>query len=96
MLMVARALATRPRFLLVDELSLGLAPQVVMTLVDALVRLAADGMGVLLVEQFVETALEVGTVAHIMRRGEIVSSAPCRALQEDRAALISPYLLPGE
>ncbi|MFV0432632.1 MAG: ABC transporter ATP-binding protein [Leucobacter sp.] len=93
MLMVARALATRPRYLLVDELSLGLAPQVVTVLVETLVKLAADGVGVLLVEQFVETALEVGQTAHIMQRGRIVSSAPCRALRENRAAPVSSRLL---
>ena len=92
MLMIARALATQPRYLLVDELSLGLAPQIVRTLTDTLVRLTADGVGVLLVEQFVETALEVGETAHIMRRGEIVSSATCRTLRADRDALVTPYL----
>ncbi|UOQ57548.1 ATP-binding cassette domain-containing protein [Leucobacter allii] len=96
MLLVARALATRPRFLLVDELSLGLGPGVVRVLVDALVALARDGAGILLVEQFVETALRVGTTAHVMQRGRIVRTAPCAEVLRDRASLLSPYLRGGE
>ncbi|WP_449282824.1 ABC transporter ATP-binding protein [Leucobacter sp.] len=92
MLLVARALAGRPRFLLVDELSLGLGPSVVTALVDALAGLARKGVGILLVEQFVETALRVGTTAHILERGRVVRSAPCGELLRDRASLISPYL----
>ncbi|MGM7667179.1 ABC transporter ATP-binding protein [Microbacterium sp. A93] len=96
MLMVARALATRPDFLLVDELSLGLAPRIVATLAEVLARLAREGTGILLVEQFVDTALRIGADSHIMRHGRIVLSASCAALAADRASLVSPYLLPPE
>ncbi|WP_336659830.1 ABC transporter ATP-binding protein [Leucobacter sp. USHLN153] len=92
MLVIARALATRPTCLLVDELSLGLAPRVAASLMAVLQQLARDGIGVLLVEQFVETALSVGTTAHLMQRGRIVRSGAAAELLQDRDALISPYL----
>ena len=73
MLTLARALARKPRLLLADELSLGLAPLVVRRLLDA-VRSAAtdDGIGVLLVEQHVKQALQVADRVYVMRRGQIV------------------------
>lgn len=96
MLIIARALATGPRVLLVDELSLGLAPRVVRTLMETLTGLAESGMGILLVEQFAEMALRAGTTAHIMHRGQIVRSEQCKVLLKDRASLISPYYLGAE
>lgn len=95
MLVIARALATRPTILLIDELSLGLAPTVVRTLLDVLTELAEQGMGVLLVEQFAEAALAVGTTAHIMQGGRIARSASCDDLLEDHASVVSPYFLAG-
>lgn len=91
MLVIARALATRPSMLLVDELSLGLAPRTAHSIMSALAGLAERGTGILLVEQFAEMALRVGTTAHIMRRGRIVRSERCDALLRDRASLLSPY-----
>ena len=88
MLIIARALATQPKVLLVDELSLGLAPRTVQTLMEALVSLAASGMGILLVEQFAEMALQIGTTAHIMQRGRIVETESCEALLRDRGSRI--------
>lgn len=68
---LARALANDPKLLVVDELSLGLAPRVVGRLLRAL-RAAADrGIGVLLVEQYASRALEVADRAYVMRRGRI-------------------------
>ena len=93
MLIIARALATRPKMLLVDELSLGLAPRVVRTLMGTLVKLAKSGMGILLVEQYAEVALRVGTTAHVMERGQIVHTERCSALWRDRVSLVSPYYL---
>ncbi len=57
MVVLAQALVSRPQFMLVDELSLGLAPVVVKRLIPALEAAAADGVGVLLIEQFVHVAL---------------------------------------
>ena len=93
MLLIARALATRPRILIIDELSLGLAPSVVRTLVSTLAELARQGTGILLVEQFAETALAAGTTAHIMQRGRIARTERCDVLLQDRASILSPYFL---
>jgi branched-chain amino acid transport system ATP-binding protein len=69
---LARALARRPKLLLADELSLGLAPKVVQRLLHA-VRQAAteDGVGALLVEQHVTQVLRIADRAYVMRRGEV-------------------------
>jgi len=70
-LTLARALAAQPKLLVVDELSLGLAPLIVRRLLDA-IRAAADtGIGVLLVEQYARQALKVAHRAYVMRRGRI-------------------------
>ena len=71
MLAMGRAVAVDPALLLVDELSMGLAPLVVRELYDALGQLAADGMTVLLVEQFAHTALAIADVAAIMVHGQV-------------------------
>jgi branched-chain amino acid transport system ATP-binding protein len=75
MLTVARALAREPRILLADELSLGLAPKVLIRLLDAL-RSAADtdGVGVLLVEQHVHQALRYADHVYVLTRGELTMS----------------------
>ena len=93
MLVLARALATSPRMLLIDELSQGLAPVVVETLMRALSQLASTGTGVLLVEQFAELALQVGNTAHVMSGGRIVHSAACASLLDDRGSSMLPFML---
>ena len=71
MLAISRALVTRPRVLLLDELSMGLAPLVVQELYELVGELAAQGMTIVLVEQFVTTALSVAARAAIMVHGRI-------------------------
>src|SRR5204862_2174777 len=71
MLVLARALAARPRLLLVDELSLGLAPMIVQRLLTALRRAADAGTGVLIVEQHAQQALAVADRAYVLLRGGI-------------------------
>jgi branched-chain amino acid transport system ATP-binding protein len=73
MLAVARAVVTDPALLLVDELSMGLAPLIVEELYEVLLKLAADGMAVLMVEQFARTALAIADYAALMVHGEITA-----------------------
>ena len=72
MLALARAIKARPRLLMVDEISMGLAPIVVGHLFDALRKIAASGASLLLVEQYVETALELADYVYVMDKGSIV------------------------
>jgi branched-chain amino acid transport system ATP-binding protein len=72
MLAAARALMSRPRLLLVDELSLGLAPIIVEQLFDAIVEVNRQGTAVLLVEQFVHMALNHTSRAYVLAKGEVV------------------------
>jgi branched-chain amino acid transport system ATP-binding protein len=73
MLALARALATRPALLLLDELSMGLAPIVVARLYEAVAGVAASGVSVLVVEQFARVALGVADYAAVMRSGRIMA-----------------------
>jgi branched-chain amino acid transport system ATP-binding protein len=71
MLAMCRAFATDPAVLLIDEISMGLAPLVVRQLYEAVARLAAGGMSILIVEQFAAMALKVADYAAVMRLGRI-------------------------
>jgi branched-chain amino acid transport system ATP-binding protein len=73
MLAIGRALMTRPRMLLLDEPSMGLAPAIVDLVFDALVQLHRDGQSILLVEQNAALALQVCEFAYVMRRGQMVT-----------------------
>jgi branched-chain amino acid transport system ATP-binding protein len=93
MLAVGRALVARPRLLIVDEMSLGLAPVVVERLAPVL-RTVADsfGTGVLLVEQHVAVALDVAQRAYVMAHGRIVTSGSTEQLRARRDLLMACYL----
>ena len=92
MLVVARALMSEPRMLLVDELSLGLAPMIVTQLFDILRTVnTARGTAVLLVEQFVHMALGNTHRAYVLQKGEVVMEAPSQELLADES-LIASYL----
>jgi branched-chain amino acid transport system ATP-binding protein len=93
MLALGRALVTRPRLLLVDEMSLGLAPVVVERLIPIL-RRAADELGasVLFVEQHVALALEVADRAYVLTHGRIGLEGPAAELRERRELLAASYL----
>jgi sulfate-transporting ATPase len=82
MLALARALSRRPRVLLADELSLGLAPVIVDRLLDVLRQAAATGVGVLLVEQHIYKALDIADRAYVIRRGQIQLEGPTADLRE--------------
>ena len=73
MLAMARALGTDPAVLLLDELSMGLAPLIVETLYDIVRSIAAEGVSILVVEQFAQTVLDVAHRAAIMVRGRIAA-----------------------
>jgi branched-chain amino acid transport system ATP-binding protein len=72
MLAIARAIATEPALLLLDELSMGLAPIIVRELYQIVRQIAAEGVSVLVVEQFAKTVLGVADLAAIMTQGQIV------------------------
>jgi branched-chain amino acid transport system ATP-binding protein len=93
MLTVARALGRDPSVMLLDELSLGLAPIVVRRLLDA-VRAASTerGVGVLLVEQHVRQALEVADRVYVMQRGRIALSGPADEIGGQLSEIEAAYL----
>ena len=82
---IARGLMGRPRLLLIDELSLGLAPAVVDQLCDTLRMLNGEGLAVLVVEQDVATALDLATQAFVMDTGRITRSGASAELLNDPA-----------
>jgi branched-chain amino acid transport system ATP-binding protein len=84
MLTLARAMARRPKLLLADELSLGLAPLMVKKLLGAVRRAADDeNLAVVLVEQHVSQALEIADYVYVLRRGRIVMSGTPEAVAAD-------------
>lgn len=93
MLALARALARRPRLLMIDEMSLGLAPVIVEQLLP-IVRSIADktGAGVLLVEQHVPAALRVADRAYVLSRGRVAIEGSAADLRENRDLLLASYL----
>lgn len=93
MLAVGRALARRPSLLLLDELSLGLAPVIVEQLLPVIRRYANEsGCGVLLVEQHVGMALEVADRGYVLSHGTVTAHAPAAQLRADQSLILASYL----
>ena len=93
MLAIARALAMRPKVLMVDEMSLGLAPVIVQRLLPVVRRIADElGTAVVMVEQHVDLALEVADRAYVLDRGRVVLSGAASELRGNRDLLRASYM----
>jgi branched-chain amino acid transport system ATP-binding protein len=92
MVALARALVVRPRLLMVDEMSQGLAPTIVKQLFDMLGVLRGHGVAVLLVEQFVESALDLADRAYVFEHGTVAHEAAAGVLRMDRKLIFGSYL----
>jgi branched-chain amino acid transport system ATP-binding protein len=95
MVVLAQALVSQPRYMLIDELSLGLAPVIVNRLIPAIRAVAESGIGVLLIEQFATVALGLANGAHVMEGGRMRFSGLASELREKPELLRSAYLLRG-
>jgi branched-chain amino acid transport system ATP-binding protein len=89
---IARAMSAQPKLLMVDEMSLGLAPRVAKRLIGSIRTLASQGTGVLLVEQYAGLALAVGDHAYVVAQGRLVYDGPCQTLVEQPEVLRRAYL----
>jgi branched-chain amino acid transport system ATP-binding protein len=93
MLALGRAIASKPRLLLLDEMSLGLAPVIVERLLPIVREVAvATGSGVLLVEQHVQLALEVSDRAYVLAHGDLVLEGDATELLQNQSVLEASYL----
>jgi branched-chain amino acid transport system ATP-binding protein len=91
-LTVARALASKPRLIVADELSLGLAPLIVERVLETLRSAADHGVGVLIVEQHVPSALAVSDRAYVLRGGRVVMEGSSTELADRLSEIESNYL----
>ena len=91
MVALAHALMSRPRYLLIDEMSLGLAPLIVKRLLGVVTDLKARGTGILLIEQFTDLALGVAESAIVLRGGKMRYNGPAQLLAEDAKRLHEAY-----
>jgi branched-chain amino acid transport system ATP-binding protein len=92
---IARALMAAPRLLMIDEMSLGLAPIIVDRLLDVLVKIRGQGVTILMVEQDVFAALSVADRGYVLEHGRIVRAASAAELKSD-PALQRAYLGPED
>jgi branched-chain amino acid transport system ATP-binding protein len=82
MLAIGQALMRRPRVLMLDEPSLGLAPIIVDQVLNVLVQLREGGTSILLVEQMVEQALEIADYGYVMQNGRIIGHGSAKSVQQ--------------
>ena len=93
MVVLGQALVSRPKILVIDELSLGLAPIIVKRLVPTLAKVAGSGVGVLLIEQFAHIALSVANRAYVLEGGQVRYDGTAAELKARPELLHSAYLL---
>ncbi|HWA65716.1 MAG TPA: ABC transporter ATP-binding protein [Mycobacteriales bacterium] len=91
MLALARAFASRPKLLMLDEISMGLAPRVTQQLFDAIREAAKGGLSMLLIEQYVDAALELADYGYVMEKGTILDMGEPADLRAS-GALNAAYL----
>jgi branched-chain amino acid transport system ATP-binding protein len=91
MLAVGRALMARPRLLMLDEPSMGLAPRIVTEVFDLIVLIKQQGIPILLVEQNARKALQIADYAYVLERGHIAHQGAAAALRAD-PAIVAAYL----
>jgi branched-chain amino acid transport system ATP-binding protein len=96
MVVLAQALVSRPQIMIVDELSLGLAPIVVKGLVPTLEEVARSGVGILLIEQFAHVALGLANTAYVLEGGRIRYHGTAAELKSQPDLLRSAYLMRGQ
>lgn len=92
MVAIAQALIARPRFLLIDEMSLGLAPVIIERLIGVVHDLRTKGIGILLIEQFTQLALDVADRCYVLSQGKIRFEGKPQTLKTDRSILERAYL----
>jgi branched-chain amino acid transport system ATP-binding protein len=93
MLAVGRALSGRPKVLMIDEMSLGLAPVIVKRMFPVVRRIADEiGAGVLVVEQHIDLALQAADRAYVLNHGEVAMSGSAAELLKDRHLLEASYM----
>lgn len=91
MLAIGRALMLRPKVLLLDEPSMGLAPNIVNDVFDIIAKLKEEGLTIVLVEQFARRALALADYGYVLARGKVVMAGTADELSQD-AGLVASYL----
>ena len=92
MVLIGQAVIAGPSFMLIDELSLGLAPAIVSRLAETLLALARDGIGIVLIEQFTSLALKLAPRAYVLERGRLAYAGTSEELRRNEHILHSAYL----
>ncbi|WP_342078632.1 ATP-binding cassette domain-containing protein [Yoonia sp. SS1-5] len=92
MVALGQALVARPKYLMIDEMSLGLAPVIIERLIGVLHTLRDRGIGILLIEQFTHLALDVADFCYVLSGGQVRFSGLPAELKQDRRILENAYL----